>query len=335
MNIFGALPKKTLLLVLVLSIVLAALLFFLFFRSGPAPTTPGKQTQPTIPALKTTPATQKIPTFRSSLTGTEKPAYDIVFRLPDGFTLPSTIEKVEVNRELSESYLSFLKSRFGVSGNPIISGSTYYWASPDQKKSLQVDIASGYVQYGTGETHDTTTKVTVDQAKTSAEQFLKGLNIVSISPNTATVTMFAGEGEPYETQNPTIASSYEVTYLQSFKGVPIYYHFATPATISVFVDAYGSVKGFRYFNIQPMRTTQTTLLSLESVKDQVLQGDYALVRVDGNQESIPRSGTITVTKATAVHFDDKKSPSFFPTILLEGILEPSGREVSLYFSVLK
>ena len=333
MNIFGALPKKTLLLVLVLSTVLATLLFVLFFRSSPTAPALGKKTQPTIPVLKTTPTAQKIPTFRSSLTSAEKPAYDIVFRLPDGFSLPPTIEKVEVNRELSESYLSFLKSRFGAFGNPIISGSSYYWTSQDQKKSLQVDISSGYVQYGTGESRVTTTKVTVDQAKSSAEQFLKGLNIVSISPNTATVTMFAGEGEPYETQNPAIASSYEITYLQSFKGVPIYYHFATPATISVFVDAYGSIRGFKYFNIQPVKTTQTTLLSLESVKTQVQQGDYTLVRIGGNQESIPKSGTLTITKATAVHFDDKKSPSFFPTVLLEGTLEPSGREVSLYFSV--
>lgn len=334
MNIFNALPKKTFILVAILAAILVTLLFLLFMQEGQEPRPENTPTPPTIPASTSTPATQKVPVFRSTIESPEKPSYNIVFDIPQGFSLPKTVDNIEVQREINDSFIAFLMDRFDIEGDPVVSGSTYVWLSDDRQRSLQVDRKSGYIQYGTDFTSPSQTRITPKQAEAIAEEFLNELNVVAVTPNTAQVVMFAGEGEIYETQREELVTMYEVSFVQSYKGIPIYYHFATPATITLLVDPVGNVRSLRYFNIQPVRVVNATQLDLEKVKERVLGGEYVVANISGEPNNTPSSGTITINKATVTHFDDKTSPTFYPTILLEGTLQPTNKEIKLYFSVL-
>lgn len=333
MSVFNLLPKKTLILIAVLAVIFITLLIVLFLPKNPTPSKNDTSIVPTSSTVKITHTPQRIPVFRSGFETREKPEYRIVFNLPQGLTLPKTIEMLEVSREITDSDTVFLKNRFNIEGDPFISGTTRYWQSDDQKRALQIDVESGYIQYGNDETTPEE-RITSQQAKGVAEEFLEKFNLLTIYPNAARVLMLTGDGELSETQNEAAATMFEIYYVLSHDGAPIYYQFATPATVSVLVDSNGKVRGLRYFNIRPIQTTQNTLIDLEEVRARVLSGDYTIVKTDGNQDTIPQSGNITITNASVIHFDDKKNTSLYPTILLEGTLQPSGRNISLYVSVL-
>lgn len=334
MFIFNVLPKKTLLLVLALGLILIFLVMFLFSQNKTGQKNENPQLQPTIPVAALTPASRQIPVFRTAPNNINQSGYKIAFNIPEGFSLPQTIENIEVRRNIDESYVSFLKDRFEFQGNPQASGSLYFWLETNNNRSLQINIDTGFIQYNSGDNQLSQQQITSLQAVKIAEDFLNSLNVVSITPNTQSVIMLAGEGELFETQNESLAQFYEISYIQSYRGTPIYYHFASPASISVLVDRYGNVRSLKYFHIQPVKTLSTTFISLDQAKQRVEKGEYTIVNISGDPATTPTTGTITINSAAAIHFDDKKNPTFFPTILFEGVLQPSNREVKIYFSVL-
>lgn len=333
MPIFSTIPKKTLLLVVFLMIIVVFLLSIFLLQGRQTSTSKNNFPQPTSSSTYITPNPQGIPTLRTAPNYTSQSAYKIVFDVPKGFSLPQTIEKVEVRRNIDNSYLSFLRDSFSLQGDPQINGQLYFWYITAQKKSLQINTATGFIQYNSDDTPLVQVEIGQIQAVKVAEDFLTKLNIVNITPNTETVIMFGGDGELSETQNEALAKFYEISYIQSYKGTPVYYHFASPARISVFIDKYGNVRSLKYFNIQPIRTLGTADIDLEEVKQRVEKGDYTVVNIEGDPSTVPSNGTITISTATAIHFDDKNNPTLFPTILLEGTLQPTNRKVSLYSSV--
>lgn len=331
MNILNTLPKKTIIFALLLVGLIVFLLFFLFNQKQKNTKNASPIDTPTTTTSQTPPPFQQAPIFRSAF-DRGKNTYNLIFEFPERLSFPTIINTAKVDRSINDSYINFLKSKFGIQGNPIVNKSTFLWVSSDQKKSLQIDTESGYIQFSSDEIKTEGERITKEQAKSVAENYLKSFNTFSIAPNSAKITMFEGEKELHPTQNEAQTSFYEISYTESFEGTPIYYHFATPATITVLVDIKSNIRGLRYFQIKPMFTTQIPLISLDQIKKRVTNGEYTIVKISGDPESVPQNGTITIIKASAILFDDKKSSLLSPTVLLEGTLQPSNREVFIYLS---
>lgn len=332
MNIFTIFPKKTLLLAASLFLILCLLVYFLL-KPPPEKKDP-QNDQNTIDEKPLPTPIVRTPSFRKS--DEIDQAYTIKFDIPQGFIFPESIDSVGVDRNIDSTFIEQLKNRLNINTAPISSSTLLFFQSQDKAKSLTVDSSTGYIKYSVQVSKDASNNISNRKdAVRLAEEFLNSLGVVSITPNTEEVTeLITGpSGDLSESFNPKETSLYKVSYRQSYNGIPIYYHFSTPATISVMIDKTGNTRQVEFFNIRPTNKLGAIKIDFEKIKERVVKGEYAIVKADKPQINPPKGGIITISKASLGYFDDKASPNFFPIILLEGVLEPSGKNINLYYSI--
>lgn len=329
-NLFSLLPKKTLILIFGLIILLGILLYFLLF--GQNSTTVDQTTSgPTIVPQQQRKSQPLKPPFLRPTQDSEGGKFKVVFNLPQGLVLPESVDGVIVRRTLDENLTSSLLSTLNITGEPTVVKNTTSWSSND--RSLLIDTSSGYVLYGqSGGGGQSQPAISIGEIENRAAEFVNDLNFVKVTPNTATTRFYRGENEIVETDNLETADFVEFSYQQAFNNTPIYYQFATPASVSITTDKSGQVLRLQYFNIQPIEIVDSTRIDIEKIKRDVEQGKFTIASIDGS--TAVSQGTITVTNARVVYFDDKSTERFYPIILLEGTLQPGSRAVNLYYSIL-
>lgn len=267
--------------------------------------------------------------------------FRIQFSLPQDFAFPSSVDNVLVERAIDFSNASLYQKQLSFSAEPVRSGNFLLWTSRDRSKKLTINTNSGYVQYenneGTPKSDPggtTTTKVTQVDAQKIAEEFISSFDAVTVSPNTAQVntlskTMYA---EYEETVDPNKIYFYQFSYNQSIRGVPIYYQLGTPAQVEVLVDIFGKVRSAKYFNIEPLGSTNTTTISFDAIRERVTNGDYTVNNTE-NVNPLPQSGNIIINSAQLAYFDDKINSQLFPIVVMKGTLSPGNTQVTLYTSI--
>ncbi len=263
--------------------------------------------------------------------------FTVIFKLPDTTSFPASIEKVKVDRKISPPFIDQLKKYFKINGSSERFGNADYWLTNDSSRSLLINSSSGYVEFKSryGETPGNIAiqdSINTTTAESVAARLFADIGIISVTPNTGSVVMFKNETgeENIETTNPTEAKLYEVTYLQSFKGVPIYYQLAHQGEITATIDTKGKIRGVKFFYIQPTDTVKTEKVSLDQIKENVEGGNYIVANVEGTNKTLPKQGTLTVTALTIAYLDDKTSGYFYPIALLTATVNPEGKTVSLY-----
>lgn len=337
-------PKKTLLLILFLVVVFILLMFFLFFKRNSPQSSSRSPLSPTIyPNNKNiTPSLKKSPTFNTAgISPIDNNKFKLVLNIPEGFSLPPTLPSIKVTRTIDEAFMFALKNRFGLEGNPIKMGSTLGWQSKDAAKILLIDPDSGFVQFSNTESIATKNLPTTDQNRNLleiakiAEDELAKLNIINIAPNTATIIPFRkGHGSERELATESNADYFDVSFLASIGGTPLYYQNATKAEVLVQVDRDGAIRSIRFFHIKPTEVIQqVTLPGMDFVKQKLNNNDFTITRISEPSEFFPQSGTITLTSIKLVYFDDKENQFLFPVALLEGKLLSDGRDISIFVSL--
>jgi hypothetical protein len=277
------------------------------------------------------------PTLRQVDSTINTKGLSVVFNLPNTTSFPSSIEKVGVDRTINPSFVDQLKKYFGISGSPDRFGGSDYWLASNSSRSLLINTTSGYVEFKSksGETPgNISAQEIVDTtiAENVASRLLTDIGIISVTPNTGSVLMYKNDTgeENIITTNPKEAKLFEVKYLQSFKGIPIYYQLAYQGEITATIDTQGKIRGVKFFYIQPTDTIKTEKVNLDQIKQNVENGNYIVANVEGDNKTLPKQGTITITTLTVGYLDDKTSGYFFPIVLFSGIVSPGGKNVSLY-----
>lgn len=314
--------------------LLAILIYFLIFRQDPTRPNPTALRPTIVPQQQRDNKPSNPPFFRSSPDLNNNINLNVVFDLPQGQVLPESVDGVIVKRTLDENLILNLLSGLGITGEPRVVKNTISWSFND--KSLLIDTSSGYVLYGQSgdNSKQNQTTMSIEEIERKAVEFINGLKFVNIAPNTANTRFYRGKGEIVETDSFGSADFIEFSYQQAFNNTPIYYNFATPASISVTTDKEGNVLRLQYFNIQPVEVVGSVRVDFEKIKSDVKQGKFTVVNISDSPSLVPvNQGTITITNAKVAYFDDKNSERFYPIVLFEGILQPGTRNVSLYYSI--
>jgi hypothetical protein len=263
--------------------------------------------------------------------------FAVIFNLPDTTSFPSSIEKMKVDRRITPPFVDQIKKYFGINGSPDRFGNSDYWLTSNSTKSLLINTTSGYVEFKSrnGETPgNITSQESIDAtaAESIAARLFSDIGIISVTPNTGNVVMFKNDTgeENIETTNPGEAKLFEVTYLQSFKGIPIFYQLAYQGEITAIINTQGKIRGVKFFYIQPTDTVKTERVNLDQIKQNIESGNYVVSSIEGANKTLPKQGTITITSLTIGYLDDKSSGYLFPLALLSGTVSPGGKNVTLY-----
>lgn len=283
----------------------------------------------------------KKPEFRSQLVSPQG-AYRTVFQLPTDFALAGAMDNITVARGVDLTKATALQKRFNFSAEPKQDGNTIRWGTRDNSKSLTINTRSGYVQFDSKESTpksdpggtQSSPKITQQAAQQIAEDFVSKLNAVSITPNAAKITTFSKTVNTHyeETNDPQKIYFYQFLYNQSVRGVPIHYQLDNPAEVEIVIDVFGKIRSVKYFNIEPLGSTNTTSVSLDNIKQRISSGDYVISKT-GTLTTLPSSGTITINQLMLSYFDDKINPQLFPIAIARGVFNPGNIEITLYTSI--
>lgn len=327
--------KKRIIIFSLFITVFVLILALIFFRQTNKPLTPAFGPTPTIvnsllPNLNAYPKPTIIPA-QPAATGTNFP---ITFSLPSLYEFPSSVEITNTTHGLTDETIASFTKTFSFTSQPKVYENTLLYTKEGIQEALLINKASGFIQYTKSAPSLTQTRVFSQQAVGVANNLVRGLNIRSIIPTANTVrgysTLDAEEGS--ETTDLESAAVYGISYMQNYKGLPIFYQLGTQANVTVWIDQYANLLKIEYFDLQLDSQRLVNIKPLSKVIEETQQGLATPVKVGVLSESLENIQSLNVTSVLLGYFDDKTNTILYPIYVLKGLGQfPDGeREVTLY-----
>lgn len=351
-NIFNAIPKKILAVILFLVSIVVILLVIVFL---PQPT----QTPPSQPSfLLPTPYAgvaefaekPPLPILERQITNTPQIIWNIT-----NPNLKTSARIYKTQYVILGDRAAEIAKRFGfttqpeIFENPILKSTTATWMNAEQDQILSITQTSGYIEYLNNVIQG---KADVDskplpriesrtQVVENARNYLSshGLLPPGITTSANNVRLFnETQSHPEEVDEFPNATLYQAVFIQQVDTVPIYVQYGSPLDISVWLTNTNIVKKVSFFYTQIIgRSPSYRLFNFAQIKVQLETGNGLFYTLGSNGELIdnPNFSSVQFNSIQLVYVDDRTSGYIHPYFLLKGSDNATGNEVRAYLSAVQ